>query len=145
MLFLLPPFLLQTLLPLLYHLSFLPLLPLLFLSVVLLVLITLLFGCRTLSLQFLLPLPLILISCFLLYIIRVFLPNFCPSESLLLMRRPPFPSVGLRPCRPSSKPLHLIILRISPLSLPRNILLVASGFTRPSYILMVLINVLKSV
>ena len=116
---------------------------LLFLSALLLVLITFPFGCRTLSLHFLLPLPLILISCFLLYIIGVFLPNFCPSESLPLMRRPPFPPVGLRPCRSSSKPLHLIILGISPISLPGNILLAASGFTRPSYVMMVLLNALK--
>ena len=144
-LFLLPPFLLQILLLLLYHLPFLPLLPLLFLSALLLVLITLPFGCRTLSLHFLLPLPLILISCFLLYIIGVFLPNFCPSESLPLMQRPPFPLIGLRPCKPSSKPLHLIIPGISPISLPGNILLAASGFTRPSYVMMVLLNALKPI
>ena len=89
--------------------------------------------------------PLILISCSLLYLIRVFLPNFRPSESLPIMWRSPFPLVGLRPYRPSSKPLHLIIPGISPLSLPGNILSTAGGFKRSSCVLMVLLNALKLV
>ena len=69
LMFLPPHFLLQILLPFLYHLPFLPMSPLLFLSIVFLVLITLPFGCRTLSLAFLLPPSLILIPSFLLYLI----------------------------------------------------------------------------